>query len=73
MGMDDDPLAVLDKRLRVRGVERLRVADCSVMPLMNQGHTQMPAYGIGERAADLIKEDVKSVPVLRPDSAVAAA
>jgi choline dehydrogenase-like flavoprotein len=55
MGADDDPMAVLDHELRVRGVKSLRVADTSVMPLLNQGHTQMPAYAIGEKAADLIK------------------
>jgi choline dehydrogenase-like flavoprotein len=55
MGRADDPLAVLDAELRVRGVKGLRVADTSVMPLLNQGHTQMPAYAIGEKAADLIK------------------
>jgi choline dehydrogenase-like flavoprotein len=55
MGTDDDPMAVLDPELRVRGVNGLRVADTSVMPLLNQGHTQMPAYAIGEKAADLIK------------------
>jgi len=55
MGTDDDPMAVLDNELRVRGVRGLRVADTSVMPLLNQGHTQMPAYAIGEKAADLIK------------------
>lgn len=55
MGADDDPTAVLDAELRVRGVKGLRVADTSVMPLINQGHTQMPAYAIGEKAADLIK------------------
>ncbi|OJD35622.1 gmc oxidoreductase [Diplodia corticola] len=72
MGRDDDPVAVLDARLRVRGVEGLRVADCSVMPLMNQGHTQMPAYGIGEKAAELIKEDAKRTPdAMRIDSVVA--
>jgi choline dehydrogenase-like flavoprotein len=48
-------MAVLDHELRVRGVKGLRVADTSVMPLLNQGHTQMPAYAIGEKAADLIK------------------
>ncbi|KAF2135973.1 GMC oxidoreductase [Aplosporella prunicola CBS 121167] len=57
MGQDSDPMAVLDARLRVRGVKGLRVADCSSMPLLNQGHTQMPAYGIGERAAELVLED----------------
>ena len=57
MGKADDPQAVLDERLRVRGVSGLRVADCSVMPNLHGGHTQMPAYGIGEKCADLIKED----------------
>ena len=55
MGTTEDPTAVLDSELRVRGVKGLRVADTSVMPLLNQGHTQMPAYAIGEKAADLIK------------------
>lgn len=55
MGTDSDPMAVLDSELRVRGVKGLRVADTSVMPLLNQGHTQMPAYAIGEKAADLIR------------------
>ncbi|KAH6676255.1 hypothetical protein B0J14DRAFT_585158 [Halenospora varia] len=55
MGAEDDRMAVLDNELRVRGVKGLRVADTSVMPLLNQGHTQMPAYAIGEKAADLIK------------------
>ena len=55
MGADEDPMAVLDAELRVRGVKGLRVADTSVMPLLNQGHTQMPAYAIGEKAADLVK------------------
>lgn len=55
MGSSNDPMAVLDSELRVRGVLGLRVADTSVMPLLNQGHTQMPAYAIGEKAADLIK------------------
>ncbi|RAL10303.1 GMC family oxidoreductase [Aspergillus homomorphus CBS 101889] len=56
MGKDDNPLAVLDNKLRVRGVSGLRVADCSVMPTLHGGHTQMPAYGIGEKCADIIKE-----------------
>jgi choline dehydrogenase-like flavoprotein len=57
MGKKDDPMAVLDERLRVRGVKGLRVADTSAMPLINNGHTQMAAYAIGEKAADLLKED----------------
>lgn len=55
MGKEGDEGAVLDAELRVRGVKGLRVADCSVMPRLHGGHTQMPAYGIGEKAADLIK------------------
>ena len=43
MGHVDDPMAVLDGKLQVRGVKGLRVADCSVMPTLNGGHTQMPA------------------------------
>lgn len=57
MGKDDDPMAVLGADLKVRGVQGLRVADCSVMPTLHGGHTQMPAYGIGERAAMLIAAD----------------
>ncbi|KAL2218091.1 putative GMC oxidoreductase [Thermoascus aurantiacus ATCC 26904] len=56
MGKADNPMAVLDEKLRVRGVSGLRVADCSVMPTLHGGHTQMPAYGIGEKCADLLKE-----------------
>ena len=60
MGKSSDPTAVLDEKLRVRGVRGLRVADASVMPSLHGGHTQMPVYGIGEKAADLIKADMKS-------------
>ncbi|KAL4894922.1 hypothetical protein BDV59DRAFT_175273 [Aspergillus ambiguus] len=56
MGKNDNSMAVLDNRLRVRGIQGLRVADCSVMPTLHGGHTQMPAYGIGERCADFIKD-----------------
>jgi choline dehydrogenase-like flavoprotein len=56
MGKSNDPMAVLDEKLRVRGVHGLRVVDVSIMPELNNGHCQMPAYGIGEKAADLIKE-----------------
>ncbi|EOA86554.1 uncharacterized protein SETTUDRAFT_89387 [Exserohilum turcica Et28A] len=59
MGKPDDANAVLDSRLRVRGVRNLRVADVSAAPKVNNGHTQMVAYGIGEGAAELIKEDAK--------------
>lgn len=52
MGSDDQ--AVVDPELRVRGVERLRVVDASVMPTMPSSNTNIPTIMIGERAADLI-------------------
>jgi choline dehydrogenase-like flavoprotein len=53
MGSGDD--AVVDSDLRVRGVEGLRVADASIMPVITGGNTNAPAIMIGERAADLIR------------------
>jgi len=55
--MGADPLAVLDERLRVRGVEGLRVVDCSVMPTLVSGNTAAPVLMIAERASDLLRED----------------
>lgn len=55
MGLDAD--APVDPELRVRGVDGLRVADASVMPMLIRGHTNAPAIVIGERAADLISHD----------------
>ena len=54
MGPTGDPLAVLDTRLRVRGIERLRVCDLSVMPNINAGNTNAPAMMLGSRCAELI-------------------
>jgi choline dehydrogenase len=54
MGPDSDPMAVLDSSLRVRGVQGLRVVDCSVMPTLPSGNTNWPAVMLAERAADLI-------------------
>ncbi|XWX00962.1 hypothetical protein V2A60_008987 [Cordyceps javanica] len=56
MGDLSDERTVVDHDLRVKGVKSLRVADVSVMPILHGGHTQMPAFGIGEKAADLIKK-----------------
>ena len=54
MGRDDDPMAVLDTRLRVRGIEGLRVCDLSAMPDINAGNTQAPAMMMGDRCADMV-------------------
>ena len=54
MGPDGDPAAVLDSTLRVRGVEGLRVIDCSIMPTIVSGNTNAPAMAIGSKAAELI-------------------
>ncbi|XP_018396668.1 PREDICTED: glucose dehydrogenase [FAD, quinone]-like [Cyphomyrmex costatus] len=56
MGPSDDPMAVVDNQLRVRGVRGIRVADTSIMPRVTSGNTNAPAIMIGERAADFIKK-----------------
>lgn len=53
MGKDDG--SVVDPQLRVRGVDRLRVADASIMPTLIRGHTHAPSVVIGEKAADMIR------------------
>ncbi len=57
MGADDDPLAVLDPALRVRGVTGLRVADASVFPVIPSVNPVVTVMSTAERAADLIRQD----------------
>jgi choline dehydrogenase len=59
MGLPSDPMAVVDERLRVFGIERLRVADASVMPTITSGNTNSPVIMIAEKAAGMIREDAR--------------
>ncbi|WP_054929329.1 choline dehydrogenase [Paraburkholderia caribensis] len=57
MGTSNDPGAVVDSRLRVIGIEGLRVVDASVMPTITSGNTNSPTLMIAERASDMIRAD----------------
>ncbi|MBU3621064.1 GMC family oxidoreductase [Polynucleobacter sp. CS-Odin-A6] len=57
MGRDDDPMAVLDSQLRVRGIHHLRVVDASAMPTITSGNTAAPTMMIAQRAAELLASE----------------
>jgi choline dehydrogenase-like flavoprotein len=59
MGLASDPMAVVDERLRVRGIQNLRVIDASVMPTITSGNTNTPTIMIADKGAAMVLEDAR--------------
>ena len=64
MGRDSSN-SVVDQRLRVHGIERLRIVDASIFPTIPTGNTNAPAIMVGEKAGDIILEDFKRLGPVR--------
>jgi choline dehydrogenase len=60
MGVATDPTAVVDERLRVYGTQGLRVVDCSIMPTLVSGNTNVPVVMVAEKAADMMLADARA-------------
>ena len=60
MGLASDPMAVVDERLRIFGLDGIRVVDASVMPTITSGNTNSPTIMIAEKGASMISDDARS-------------